>query len=194
MTTGIDMYVDEDMKRYWWVLLIFGVLSMLIGALLIFWPGATLTVVTTIVGLFMIIVGVVRFFMAIFGSSVDNRWLLALIGIIGVVIGIIVMRNPETTIKVIVLVTAIFWVVLGMVDFFRGLTDANLPDRGLRIGFGALTALFGVVLLVWPDVTVTVFAVLVGIYIVVLGIFEVIAAFQLKNATPVDDLGAPVTE
>ena len=96
------------------------------------------------------------------------------------------MRNPETTIKVIVLITAIFWLVLGMVDFFRGLTDSSLPDRGLRIGFGALTALFGVVLLVWPDVTVTVFAVLVGIYIVILGIFEVLAAFQLKNATPIE--------
>ena len=184
--TGIDMYVDQDMKRYWWVLVVFGILSILIGGLLIFWPGQTLTVVTTIVGLFMIIVGVVRFFMAIFGSSVENRWLLALVGIVGVVIGVIVMRNPETTIKVIVLITAIFWLVLGMVDFFRGLTDSSLPDRGLRIGFGALTALFGVVLLVWPDVTVTVFAVLVGIYIVILGIFEVLAAFQLKNATPIE--------
>ncbi|MDJ0790574.1 MAG: DUF308 domain-containing protein [Acidimicrobiia bacterium] len=184
--TGIDMYVDQDMKRYWWVLLVFGLLSIVIGGLLIFWPGQTLTVVTTIVGLFMIIVGVMRFFMAIFGSAVENRWLLALVGIVGVVIGVIVIRNPETTIKVIVLITAIFWLVLGMVDFFRGLTDPDLPDRGLRIGFGALTALFGVVLLVWPDVTVTVFAILVGIYIVIMGIFEVLAAFQLKNATPIE--------
>ncbi len=184
--TGMDIYVEEDMKRYWWVLLVFGILSMLIGALLIFWPGQTLTVVTTIVGLFIIIVGVLRFFMAIFASNVDNRWLLALIGIIGVVIGVVVLRNPEATIKVIVLVTAIFWIVLGMVDFFRGLTDSSLPDRGVRIGFGALTALFGVVLLAWPDVTVTVFAILVGIYIVVLGIFEAIAAFQLKNAPVVE--------
>lgn len=181
--TEVEVYdATEDIKKSWWVLLGFGILSILMGGLLIFWPGQTLTVVTTIVGLFMIIAGVVRFFLAIFASPVDHRWLLAFIGIIGVALGVVIVRNPETTIMVIVLITALFWIIGGMVDFFRGLTDSTAPDRGLRIGFGALSALFGVILLAWPDVTVTVFAILVGIYIIVLGILEVVASFQIKNA------------
>jgi uncharacterized membrane protein HdeD (DUF308 family) len=181
--TDIETYdATEEVKKSWWILLSFGILSILFGFLLMFWPGQTLTVVTTIVGLFIIITGVVRFFMAIFDNRVEHRWILAMVGIVGVVLGVVIMRNPDTTIKIIVLLTAIFWLIAGMVDLFRGLTDSSLPDRGMRIGFGALTALFGVVLLVWPDVTVTVFAVLVGIYIVLLGVFEILAAFQLKNA------------
>ena len=181
--TQVEVYdATDDMKKSWWVLLVFGILSILLGGLLIFWPGQTLTVVTTIVGLFMIIAGLVRFFMAIFASQIDHRWLLAFIGIVGVALGVIIMRNPEATIKVIVLITALVWIIGGMVDFFRGITDSTAPDRGLRIGFGALSALFGVILLAWPDVTVTVFAILVGIYIVVLGMLEIVAAFQIKNA------------
>jgi len=36
--------------------------------------------------------------------------------------------------------------------------------------------------LAWPDITVGVFAVLMGIYIVFFGILEIVAAFELKKA------------
>lgn len=173
---------NEGLKKGWWLLALLGVVSIGIGGLLIFWPSQTLLVVTTIVGLFMVVAGVVRFFVAILDSHSHDRWLMALAGIIGVALGVIVMKNPDTTIKLVVLITALFWLISGMVDFFRGLTNDALPDRGLRILFGALSAVFGIVVLVWPDISVGVFAVLVGIYVVLFGILEVVAAFQIKNA------------
>ena len=185
---GDDVEVVEgseelnDMKRAWWLLALLSVLSIGIGLLLIFWPQATITTITMIVGLFMIITGVVRFFVAIFDSSSNERWLLVFSGIIGVVLGVIIMKNPEATIKIIVLITAIFWLISGMVDVFRGIANADLPDRGLRIVFGGLTLLFGVIILVWPAITVGVFAVLMGIYTVFFGLIEIVAAFQLKKA------------
>jgi uncharacterized membrane protein HdeD (DUF308 family) len=164
------------------LLALLGVLSIGLGLLLIFWPQATIRTITTIVGLFMIITGLVRFFVAVFDSDSNERWLLVFSGIIGVVLGVIIMKNPELTIKVIVLVTAIFWLISGMVDVFRGIANAYLPDRSLRIVFGALTALFGVIILVWPEITVGVFAVLMGFYTVFFGLIEIVAAFQLKKA------------
>ena len=181
--TEIEVYdATDDLKRAWWLLLVMGLASFVIGALLIFWPGPTLTVVTTIVGLFMIIAGVVRFFVGVFDGNREHRLMLVFLGIVGVVLGVVIIRNPEATIALIVLLTALFWLVSGMVDLFRGLTNAQLPDRGLRILFGALSALFGVIILVWPDITVTVFAILMGIYIIIFGLLEILAAFQLKNA------------
>ena len=170
------------MKKAWWLLALLGVLSIGIGLLLIFWPQATITTITMIVGLFMIITGVVRFFVAVFDSGSNERWLLVFSGIIGVALGVIIMKNPEATIKIIVLITAIFWLISGMVDVFRGIANADLPDRGLRIVFGGLTLLFGVIILVWPAITVGVFAVLMGIYTVFFGLIEIVAAFQLKKA------------
>jgi uncharacterized membrane protein HdeD (DUF308 family) len=179
----VEVYdATEDLRRAWWVLLVMGLLSLGFGGLLIFWPGQTLTVVTTIVGLFMIVAGVARFFVGVFDGDREHRLLLVVLGIVGVVIGVIIMRNPESTIRLIVLLTALFWLVSGMVDLFRGLTNARLPDRSLRILFGAMSAIFGVIILVWPDITVGVFAVLTGIYVVFFGILEILAAFQLKNA------------
>lgn len=181
--TDVEVYDDTArLRAAWWMLLVMGVLSLGFGALLIFWPGRTLAVVTSIVGLFMIVAGVVRFFVGVFDTDREYRLLLVFLGIVGVVLGVVIMRNPEATIALIVLLTAVFWLVSGMVDLFRGLTNASLPDRSLRILFGGLSAVFGVVILVWPDITVGVFAVLMGIYVVFFGILEILAAFQLRRA------------
>ncbi len=150
--------------------------------MLIFWPGATISVVTAIVGFFMIVTGVIRFFVAVLDSPAEDRWLMALAGIIGIVLGVIVMKNPEGTIKVIALVVAIFWLIAGLVDFFRGLTNSSLPDRTLRIVFGLMSALFGVVILVWPAITIGVFVIIAGVYSVFFGVLEIVASFQIKNA------------
>jgi uncharacterized membrane protein HdeD (DUF308 family) len=69
-----------------------------------------------------------------------------------------------------------------MIDVFRGITNASLPDRGVRVTFGAFSALFGVVILVWPEVTVGVFVVLMGLYTVFFGLIEIVAAVQIKRA------------
>lgn len=179
----VDVYrYDEGLKKGWWLLLISGIIGVIIGGLLIFWPSATITVVTAIVGFFMIVTGVIRFFVAVFDSQAQDRWLMAIAGIIGIALGVIVMKNPEGAIKVIALIVAIFWIVAGLVDLFRGLTNSHLPDRTLRIVLGIMSALFGAVILIWPAITVGVFAILVGIYVVFFGALEIIAAFQIKNA------------
>ncbi len=178
-----DVYdTSEQAKKSWWLLLLLGIISVIIGGLLIFWPGSTITVVTMIVGFFMIITGVVRFFVAVLDSHSQDRWLMVFAGIAGIVLGVVVMKNPEGTIKVIALIVAIFWLIAGLVDFFRGLTNSDQPDRSARIVFGLMSALFGVVILVWPAITIGVFAILVGIYAVFFGILEIVAAFQIKNA------------
>lgn len=177
-----EVRMEEEARSAWWILLVLGIVSVGFGALLIFWPGKTLTVVTTVVGLFMVVAGIARFFVGVFDSDREYRILMVLAGIVGVVVGVAIMRNPEAAIKLVVLLTALFWIISGMIDLFRGLSDASLPDRSVRIGFGAMSAVFGVVILAWPDMTVGVFAVLMGIYVLFFGILEIVAAFQLKNA------------
>jgi len=178
-----DVYdTNEGAKKGWWLLLLLGIVSVIVGGLLVFWPGSTIAVVTMIVGFFMIVTGVVRFFVAVFDSHSEDRWLMVFAGIAGIVLGVVVMKNPEGTIKVIALIVALFWLIAGLVDFFRGLTNSDMPDRSARIIFGLMSAIFGIVILVWPAITIGVFAILVGIYAVFFGILEIIASFQIKNA------------
>ncbi|KAA3638513.1 MAG: HdeD family acid-resistance protein [Armatimonadetes bacterium] len=181
--TDVEVYDPvSNLKRSWWVLVISGVLSVAIGVALIFWPGQTLTVATALFGALMILSGIVRFLQAVFSSETDHRWLLLISAILGVVIGVVVIRNPESVIALIVLLAALFWIIGGMVDLFRGLTDESLPDRGARIGLGVISGAFGVVILIWPAPTVLVFAILAGAYSILFGLLEIYAGIALKRA------------
>jgi uncharacterized membrane protein HdeD (DUF308 family) len=149
---------------------------------LIVWPGRTLAVVTILFGSLMLVSGVVRFIQALFGEGSDHRWLLVLSAVLSVVLGIVIVRNPAALVWLIVLLTGILWIVGGMVDLFRGVADTHMPDRGVRVVFGALSALFGVVILLWPAPTVLVLAFLAGAYSVFFGVLEIVAALQIRRS------------
>lgn len=179
----IDVYeTSTGEKNVWWLLLISGLLSLLFGAALVFWPEATIVAVTTLVGLYMIVTGSIRFLVAVFGSDVESRWPMAIVGSVGIVIGVIVMKNPEGTIKIIALIAGLFWLFAGLVDLFRGITDSTMPDRTLRIVSGLVSIALGVTVLAWPEITITVFAIMVGIYASLMGVLQIIAAFQIRKA------------
>ncbi len=174
--------VYNELKSYWWLLLISGVLSIFIGAALLFWPGKTLTVVGFLIGIWMLFFGIMRFLIALFGGESDERWVLAIVGVVGIVLGIVVMRNPSETIGIIVLIAAIFWIITGLVDLFRGIGDGDMENRGWVIAGGVIAVLAGAVVLLWPAASVTVLAIIAGVFFIVDGIMQIVAGFQVKSA------------
>jgi uncharacterized membrane protein HdeD (DUF308 family) len=56
-----------------------------------------------------------------------------------------------------------------------------MPGRGLSLLSGVLGVIAGLVLLVWPSISILTLAFLVGIWLVVLGITQVSAAMQLRR-------------
>jgi len=174
--------VYQELKSYWWLLLLSGIISILIGAALLFWPGKTLTVVGFLIGIWMLFFGIMRFLIALFGGDTDGRWMIALVGVAGIVLGIVVMRNPSETIGIIVLIAAIFWIITGLVDLFRGIGDGSMENRGWVIFGGVIAVLAGAVVLLWPSASLLVLAIIAGIYFIVDGIMQIIAGFQVKSA------------
>lgn len=180
-----DVYIPAELKKVWWLLLVMGAASVVLGGLLIFWPGKTVTVVAIVIGLYMLLFGVIRFVAALFDSNMEARWFQAFLGVVGVVLGFVVMRQPEGAIALIVLLTGLFWVIGGLVDLFRAFGDRSLPDRGLRLALAVFSIVAGGVILLWPAATFLVLAIVGGVWLVIGGVMEIIAAFQVKNATAV---------
>jgi uncharacterized membrane protein HdeD (DUF308 family) len=174
--------VYNELKSYWWLLLVSGLVSIFIGGALLFWPGKTLTVVGFLIGLWMLFAGIMRFLIALFGGDAEGRWVILVVGIVGIVLGIVVMRNPSETIAIIVLIAAIFWIITGLVDIFRGVSDSGMENRGWVIFGGVVAALAGAIVLLWPSASLLVLAVIAGVFFVVDGIMQIIAGFQVRSA------------
>lgn len=165
---------------WWWLYLVTGVVSLLIGAALIWFREETLTFVGILIGLWILFFGIIRFLLALFGGESEGRLMLAIVGVLGIALGIIVMKNPTETIGIIAVIVGLFWIVFGLVEVFQGVTNSDLAGRWWTVLGGAVAAGAGVLLVFWTEPTVMVLALIAGIFLVIEGVLEIIAAFQVK--------------
>ena len=78
---------------------------------------------------------------------------------------------------------------IGVGLLFQGCTETVLaashpwlPGRGWHIFLGVVTAIAGVVVVVWPFRSITVLAVVAGIWLVIIGVSQIIWSLWARKA------------
>ena len=78
------------------------------------------------------------------------------------------------------------WIGIGFV--FQGVAAAataishrELPGRGWAIFLGVISPIAGLVVLAWPFDSIAVLAIVAGIWLVIIGMTEIISAFATRN-------------
>ena len=171
--------------RAWWVVLLLGVVSLIVGVIVLIRPFTAVNVAAIIFGIWLLVSGVIQLAQA-FDKQLEtiSRVLNAITGVIGIVLGIICLDSAEDRIALLTLFIGIWWIMRGIVQIAIG---ASEQGGGVVIFLGILGILAGGVVLIWPIASLTVLTLVVGIWLVVLGIFEIIASFRvrsLKKARP----------
>jgi uncharacterized membrane protein HdeD (DUF308 family) len=139
METTIDEYNINNQA-----LLLGGITSLIFGVMLLTWTGATLTVITLLIGLWWLIQGLFLI-LGIFQNRSQWIWKL-LSGIIGVLAGILVLQHPLQS-AIILPATLVF--ILGIMGIVIGITSliAAFGGEGWGIGaFGIISIIIGVTL------------------------------------------------
>jgi len=170
----------EGVARSWGWVLFFGLLTLVIGILVMVWPEATLRVLTVLFGLELILVGIFRL-IRVFSSGEQHRVWSALIGILAIFLGVVVLRNIWDTVAVLAVVLGAYWIIAGILDFVMAVGDSTFPSRGFTIFMGIIQVIAGIVVVAWPTESVTVLTWLIGIWFVVLGILGVVMAFLVRS-------------
>jgi uncharacterized membrane protein HdeD (DUF308 family) len=178
-----DQYHDMmvQLGRSWGLVLAFGILSILIGLFAIFLPGPTLVTLAILFAIQLFISGIFSIMRA-FAHNVDTggRILSLIIGILGVIIGFALLREPFQSVIVIAFVIGIFWVAHGIIELVGAFS--NKVGRNWAVFFGIVSIIAGFIILEYPIASIATLALVVGIWLVILGIMEIFAAFQLRNA------------
>jgi uncharacterized membrane protein HdeD (DUF308 family) len=80
------------------------------------------------------------------------------------------------------------WIGIGFI--FRGvatsisaISDPHLPGRGWQIFLGLVSLLAGIVMLGSPLETIEILTLIVAIWLIVIGVFEIISSFGIRNAS-----------
>src|SRR3712207_6950850 len=98
-----------------WLLLAEGVLSVLAGLVVFFWPGMTALVLLFLISAWAILTGLLKVIMAIaFRRKVENAWLMGLSGVISILFGIVLAGLPGAGVLSLVWLPGIFALILGV--------------------------------------------------------------------------------
>jgi uncharacterized membrane protein HdeD (DUF308 family) len=169
--------------RYWWLWILFGVLSILAGALALANPGLSLLAIAILFGSFLIVSGFFDLLNGLTGDDRDTltRVLAVLLGVLAVIAGVICLRRPGAGLLALVLVVGVYLIVAGMLQ----LASAFGADRSrLDALLGVLNIVIGVVILAVPNLSLATFAVLFGIGLVIRGAVAIAAGLRIHRLRP----------
>jgi uncharacterized membrane protein HdeD (DUF308 family) len=189
---GADVSAQESdilaiIGRSWGLVLFFGIVTLGLGVVVTLHPRDTIYAFAILVGIWLFVAGLFRIVMAIADreDTAGTRWLMALLGLVSVVVGILFFRHTEETVTTLAFLIGLFWVIGGLIEFFTAYGDHCSPARGWRIGMGVLAFAAGVVTLVVPNLTVTTLAVIMGIWLIIYGVLEIALSLQLRHLAEV---------
>jgi uncharacterized membrane protein HdeD (DUF308 family) len=164
----------------WQATLVVGVLTLIIGLVVSFHPTGSLNVVAVLLGILMILSGIFHLIRMFDSKEVHRVWL-GIAGLMFIVVGVVLIRHLDLSRAAIGLVIGITWIVQGLTVLIGGLAGDVREGRAWWITFGVISVIAGLVVVSAPASSLNVLAVLLGIWFVIMGIFEIIAALMLRH-------------
>jgi len=157
-----------------------GVLAVIVGILILVWPGKTAMVVTAIIAIYAIIAGLAYAGLGIF-SKTKGGWSRIghiLLGLLFIAAGIVAFFNlGATTVWLAAFVgilVGIMWIIEGIVSLS---TLGDAASKTWTVFFAILSIIAGIVLLFSPLWSALILWWLLGISAIVLGVINVVRAF-----------------
>ena len=161
-----------------WFLIVVGVVTLGVGVFFVASPHETLKVFTVIGGILLLIDGLLAIIAALVGVS-ESRGLLAMVGVLSVIAGVVLIKKPFQTLLVLVVILGIWLVVVGIARFVSAFSRRE--GRGINIFVAIVDVIAGIVILSWPKPSLATLAVIFGIVLIIRGALFVYAGWLARK-------------
>jgi uncharacterized membrane protein HdeD (DUF308 family) len=179
MSVMSDVTLVPQKSDIWWVFLLQGFAGIIIGLMLITEPGATLVALTTVLGFYWLITGVLALVQVFVDRATPWVWSL-LAGLVGILAGLFVLRHPLvaalTVPTVLVIILGIQGLVIGAVQIIGGFKGGGIGPFIL----GAINLLVGILLLGSPLAAALAVPLVFGVLLLIQGAGLMILAFRVR--------------
>lgn len=189
MANQATIQADEDVlggiALAWGVLLFLGIASIVVGIVMVAWPGQTIVVVAVLLAIWLVVSGIFEIVRG-FGRGLSGgmRAILFITGVLSLILGLFAFRgfrledSPLNAVWLLALFIAINFIFRGIAQLM--MASESKDGRGWNIFGGVVSLLLGIIILVTPA-DIVLLAVIMGIFLIVSGIFSIISAFQVKS-------------
>ena len=173
--------------RNWWLLLFFGVISIIVGIFCVMQPVDAVETLAWLFAIWLIVTGIFEIIRS-FSSGIGGgmRALLIITGALSLILGFVALRSfwdDDVVLAgwILAIFIGISFLFRGFSILFLGIEGKGQPGRGWNIFAGIVIIIGGMFILTVPA-SVIALAWVVGIWLIVMGIFEIISSFVVRKA------------
>lgn len=165
-------------------LLVRGLLVLAFGILALLWAGPTGKGIIYVFAIFSIIDGVLGILAGFVLRGQSWGWVV-FSGVLGIVIGIIAFRWPAAIGLALILLIAMWALIIGSFQIAGSFTLKSLGDSGWywTLIAGLVAVALGVLMLLNPSFSAKTIVVIIGIFAIAYGLFQIIGAFSVRKLT-----------
>lgn len=179
--TAMTQIAPEPSERgarwLWWLLVAVAVASGVAGVLLLARPQHSLNTLAVIFGIFLLFDGGVELVTAILDR--DRGAVRALLGVLGIVVGIALIRHPVHGVTAVGIFVGAWLVTTGALRFCRAVVEGVHPLLRSLIGWVEICA--GTVIIAQPHIGYTALAIITGIWLVINAVSLLVLAFAIRR-------------
>lgn len=179
--------IAQLLSRFWWMILLRGVMAVLFGISAFAWPGLTLVTLTMLFAAYAFVDGVFEVIHAVgHRKEIENWGLLFLEGVFGILFGVLAFQSPELTTTVGAVIVAFYiaaWAtVTGAMRIAMAVRLRKVIEGEWLLGLsGAVSILLGLFLMVRPAVGALAMLYFVAGWAILLGLFPIVFAFKARR-------------
>jgi uncharacterized membrane protein HdeD (DUF308 family) len=167
----------------WWSLVVLGIVSVLLGIVVVAWPTATLKVMAALAGLWLLFGGLVRIFSAfVSGRGVGRQMLSGVVGVVLVIVGAACLRDLVRTVELLAVVVAVTWLLSGIAEVVMAADAKRGGSRVALLATGLISIMLGLAFLFVPRFSLGVLVLMTGLGFIVTGALQVAVGLQLRRS------------
>jgi uncharacterized membrane protein HdeD (DUF308 family) len=176
----------EAMAKGWWLVLLRGIAAIVFGVLAFIWPGLTLLTLVLFYGAYALVDGVVALISAFTGGAKPlPTWWLILIGLCGIAAGLVTFLWPGITALVLIVFIGAWAIAHGIFEIVGAIKlRKEIDNEWWLILAGALSVIFGLIVLIAPGAGALGLIWVIGAYSIVFGILLVGLSLRLRQHRP----------
>jgi uncharacterized membrane protein HdeD (DUF308 family) len=172
------------LPHLWKSTLLSGILSLTLGILVYVLPEHSIVIAAALFGIYLLVTGAVQVFFAFtLHVSAGGRVLSFISGALSLVLAVLCFRHFGDAVVLLAIWIGIGFIFRGVATTIAAISDPHLPGRGWQIFLGAVSLLAGLVMLGAPLETLEILILVVAIWLIVIGVFEIVSSFGIRSAS-----------
>jgi len=175
-------YMSNQMRRatgWWWLYVLLGLVSVALGVSALASRINAISTLVAVFAVFLLYTGAVELVVGATSRRISGLAVVA--GLASIAAGIIMLVWPGITLFVLAIFVGVSLLCWGIYHIYLSLTDPVVKPRAVTLVEGIVLTALGVLALAWPNISILVLAVLVGVFFIVFGVFSFVAGLRLLD-------------